>query len=425
MAWIPSHQTLRDHPKTRKAARTLDISIPTMIGHLQLLWWWALDYAENGDLSGYDNSEIADAAMWEGDPNEFVEALGTCGRPGAPGFLAVCTDPEQCTVTVQIHDWDDYAGVLISEREKNAARQKAYRNRHKPASVPAKAAKPLRNGNVTPADDGTEEPSALRNGNVTVMSPLRNTAIQHNSIEHNKRESLNPDKEIKQTSAAGAATTLAGLDFGDDDEEDDALPELFLTGPAPKPTAKSQNGAKHPPASAPVVAARVNVQAEPEQVPPEKPFEYPADFEDCWTSYPRRNGTTRGSKQNAFKVWSKLKAVEKRLAAAGARKFARSWEARRDGGRYIPDAEKWLRGKGWEVVEGADDAGGTDTPPEWASWEKDATGEWIPLRGDAETGRLPYGATDPLEVNRAHKQRWIEFNNSRRTQNGHRGGMRA
>ena len=36
MAWIEAHQELRNHPKTKKAARLLGISRPQMIGHLFL-----------------------------------------------------------------------------------------------------------------------------------------------------------------------------------------------------------------------------------------------------------------------------------------------------------------------------------------------------------------------------------------------------
>src|SRR5687767_5633894 len=53
MAWIESHQEIARHPKTRKLARLLGGSVPTAIGHLHLLWWWAVDYAEDGWLGKY------------------------------------------------------------------------------------------------------------------------------------------------------------------------------------------------------------------------------------------------------------------------------------------------------------------------------------------------------------------------------------
>jgi hypothetical protein len=68
MAWIESHQSLGRHPKTKAAARALDISRVQLVGHLHYLWWWALDFAEDGDLSGIDPDDIAEEAMWDGDP---------------------------------------------------------------------------------------------------------------------------------------------------------------------------------------------------------------------------------------------------------------------------------------------------------------------------------------------------------------------
>lgn len=112
MAWIESHDTLEDHPKTRKLARTLEISIPTAIGHLHCLWWWAMKYAQTGDLTKFEAGDVADAARWEGDAQAFLQALLNAG------FI----DPD-----MQIHDWYEYAGRLIEKRKANAERTKAWR----------------------------------------------------------------------------------------------------------------------------------------------------------------------------------------------------------------------------------------------------------------------------------------------------------
>jgi hypothetical protein len=110
--WIPSYQALGRHPKTLRLARVLDVSVPTAIGHLQLVWWWAVDYAENGDLSRYDDADVAEAAMWEGEPGQFVAALKECKFLEEHGW---------------IHDWDDYAGKLIAKRKANAQRMRDAR----------------------------------------------------------------------------------------------------------------------------------------------------------------------------------------------------------------------------------------------------------------------------------------------------------
>src|SRR3954463_10759668 len=101
MAWIESHQELAQHPKTRRLVRTLGVGLPTAIGHLHMLWWWAMDYAAEGDLSAYSDEDIADAVSWAGDASTFVTALR------AAGFL---------NADRTIHDWHTYVGRLLEKR---------------------------------------------------------------------------------------------------------------------------------------------------------------------------------------------------------------------------------------------------------------------------------------------------------------------
>lgn len=122
MAWIESHQELRDHPKTKRFARRLGVSVPTAIGHLHCLWWWALDYAPDGDISDYDAEDIADAAMWDGDPQEFLTALIECGPGGGPGFV------ERDEHGMRLHDWDEY-GNEYKVRSRAAERKRRSRER--------------------------------------------------------------------------------------------------------------------------------------------------------------------------------------------------------------------------------------------------------------------------------------------------------
>ena len=108
MAWIESHQSLRGHPKTWKVSRELGISRPAVVGHLQFLWWWALDYAPLGSLANFSEPDIAGAAGWEGDPHVFVTALEQAR------FL------ERRKGRLRLHDWSRYAGRLIEQREHRA-----------------------------------------------------------------------------------------------------------------------------------------------------------------------------------------------------------------------------------------------------------------------------------------------------------------
>ena len=119
MAWIESHQELWRHPKTKKLARLLAVSVPTAIGHLHGIWYWALDFAQDGDLRRYDPEEIADAALWEGEPVRFIEALV------AAGYL------DQTDNGLTIHDWYDYAGRLIEQREARREQDRVRKQRQR------------------------------------------------------------------------------------------------------------------------------------------------------------------------------------------------------------------------------------------------------------------------------------------------------
>jgi len=123
MAWLEAHQDLRDHPKTKRAARALGISRPQMIGHLLCMWWWCLDYAEDGDLGDFDAADIADAAEWEGDPEHFVTALIDCGPADRAGFLVNDNG-------LRVNDWSQYGGKYITKRNQGRDRQRTYRERN-------------------------------------------------------------------------------------------------------------------------------------------------------------------------------------------------------------------------------------------------------------------------------------------------------
>ena len=122
MSWIESHQELAQHPKTRRLARMLGISVPTAIGHLHLLWWWALDYADNGNLDRYSSEDLADAVLWEGDASTFIDAMTGCGLLDGHGFL-------DCDAAgrLSIHDWMEYAGKLVQQREEAKERTRKSR----------------------------------------------------------------------------------------------------------------------------------------------------------------------------------------------------------------------------------------------------------------------------------------------------------
>ena len=141
MAWIESHQEVGRHPKTKKLARLLGVSLPAAVGHLHFLLWWALDFAQDGVLDKYDAEDIADAMQWEGDADALVEALLSSGY---------IDDTDDSLV---VHDWHDYAGKLLERRAKDRARKRA-------ATEASDSPQDFRRNSNGTDEEGEETPSA-------------------------------------------------------------------------------------------------------------------------------------------------------------------------------------------------------------------------------------------------------------------------
>lgn len=112
MAWIELHQTLPRHPKLARLANRLRVPRAQAAGHLTFLWLWALDFAPHGNLSAFEPAEISAGADFSGDAELFCQALRQSGWVEEDG---------------KIHDWLDYAGKLIAEREKDKQRKRDAR----------------------------------------------------------------------------------------------------------------------------------------------------------------------------------------------------------------------------------------------------------------------------------------------------------
>lgn len=125
MAWIEVHQSLPGHYKIDDLKEMLGIKTTAQaVGHMVMLWLWAVDNAPDGDISHISPRSIARSAGWAGKPDQFVEALKTAG------FL---------NSDMSIHDWSSYAGMLINKRANKRAsnrdRQLRYRDRHAKQNV--------------------------------------------------------------------------------------------------------------------------------------------------------------------------------------------------------------------------------------------------------------------------------------------------
>ena len=97
MPWIEYHSTLKNHPKVRAICVELGIKKTEALGILGCLWTWALDYAEDGDLSKYPPEIVEEGCEWEGEKGRLFESLK--GK-----FI----DQD-----LKIHDWLDFAGKYL------------------------------------------------------------------------------------------------------------------------------------------------------------------------------------------------------------------------------------------------------------------------------------------------------------------------
>ena len=96
-------------------AKRLDISVPEVIGHVHLLWWWALDYCKDGYITRY-RDYIPMAAQWEGDGEKFTKALIEFGWV------------DEMDDELIIHDWMEWTGKLETVRQADRERKRKARS---------------------------------------------------------------------------------------------------------------------------------------------------------------------------------------------------------------------------------------------------------------------------------------------------------
>ena len=198
--WIKSAQALASHPKLHMLADSLGISIPQTVGHLHLLWWWALDYCQDGYLTKYEGF-ISMAAQWEGDKDLFLKKLIEHGWIDRIGEDLV------------IHDWLDYTGNLILVREKDAERKRKARTSANSKNSTNKdeweTSEPLNKSNKGKSVRGTST------GHPQDVSPLSDVRGEERSGDESKGEEIilasDEAETVNQTSTKTVFSALVKL----------------------------------------------------------------------------------------------------------------------------------------------------------------------------------------------------------------------
>lgn len=206
--WIESHQSLRNHPKIKKAARIAGVNEFEMIGRLHCLWWWALDYAPDGDLTNYSDDDIEAAVDWQGESGLFARALIDCGFNGHGGLIDVTQGSRE------IHDWHEYGGRLLEKREANKERMKERRAMHVQRTTDAQPSHVQGLHNRTEHTEHTEHTDHAASPRQAAIAHLEASFSQLSGLPLPKRDT---DKDKKASAASwwiplGDIWTLCGKD---------------------------------------------------------------------------------------------------------------------------------------------------------------------------------------------------------------------
>jgi hypothetical protein len=135
MAWIESHQQLVHHPKLLKLSNLTGWTLNETIGVLHRLWWWTLAYAEDGDLSKYEPTEICLA----------LDLSQTKDRLNSESVFNLFIECNFIDSDLKIHDWLDYAGKYLTAKyrtsnpKKLIEIQKKYKGRTSRTKVSKKS----------------------------------------------------------------------------------------------------------------------------------------------------------------------------------------------------------------------------------------------------------------------------------------------
>lgn len=190
MAWIEIHQTLPKHKKVIATAGRLSVDRFKLVGHLLTLWCWSLDNVpSDGFIGDVPKEMIAVAAEWDESQTDFFDALVDAG------FIDEKSDG------YWLHDWEEYAGKLLTKREKEKERSKIRRSTKKRPTVDHRS---LRGQ----TDEQPQKVARHSNSNSTVPITTSSTSAHEESDESEQKEMSLQDycREVELKMVAEGAT---------------------------------------------------------------------------------------------------------------------------------------------------------------------------------------------------------------------------
>lgn len=205
--WIQVYSNLPAHRKTCKLRDTLGLkSSYEAVGLIVCLWAWAAVNASDGNITGYSDRDIADAVCYRKQASKLMDAMVQSG------FLDYTEDGRKV-----IHDWDVHARMLIdsieSSKQKNAERQKRYREKTKRKN----------NGTVTNENNGNSNVINNATHNESNAPTIPNLTIPNSIVSGNNTVSICvPDAEKVPAIKEGRSFTQFWEDYPNKADRDDA-----------------------------------------------------------------------------------------------------------------------------------------------------------------------------------------------------------
>ena len=200
MTWMRLDSTVRTHPKIGRLARGLGVSRVQAIGHIVSLWTWVLEFASDGDLTAFDDADLAEAGCWEGDPGTFVSTLRST--------LLVDFDPD--SGTSRVHGWWERASQL-----KDAQRKRDSRLSRPRPSVSAKSPASVRSdedGRRRTDEDGRTKTDGSIGGSEDRTSSPPPAPPEGGAPVRESREQLELTGDVADGRGVKAAATRALID---------------------------------------------------------------------------------------------------------------------------------------------------------------------------------------------------------------------